>query len=69
MVAVSEYSYNDINIKLDSEKKCDEICKKIQSLLKTIPKGENPDDWILNIKLQKIAYTIDDNIKKIDNSR
>jgi len=69
MVAVSEYSYNEINIKLSGDNSCEKICKHINSLLNTIPKDKNLDHLFLNIGIRKIAHTVDDNIKKIDNSR
>lgn len=69
MVAVSEYSYNDINLKLNGNNNCEQICNKIKSLLSTIPQDQNPDDLILNISIQKVVHTVDNNIKKIDISR
>lgn len=69
MVAVSEYSYNEINIKLNGGNSCDKVCNQIKSLLKTIPPNQNPDDLILNISIQKVVHTVDNNIQKIDISR
>lgn len=50
-----------IGIRLEEDTKCDQICKNIQKLI-SLYQVDNPDlkDTILTIKINKVAYTIDD---------
>lgn len=69
MVTVSENTYYDVNIKLTNQTNCDKLCEKIKNIIQQYVKDQNPEDLILNISIKRVAYTVDQNVQKIDISR
>lgn len=63
MVVVSEIM---IPIRLDKNIECEKICKLIQENINKFVSPENINDTVMVISFNKISYTTDKNILKLE---